>query len=654
MANNVEITFKIGGIDYSIEQLQELGKQATKTGDEMVKANQKATEEQGYFSKKLDEVKGKLKEFKGAFGEVGKAFTSLSGGLGKLGNSFGLSGKAATVFGRVTASAVAATGIGALVIAVVGLIGYFKNLEGPAMAIKKVFAGLGAVVAQMGKAMSAILDGDWSGFKDAITGTSKAIKGAVQATEALFKAQSDLNKVQIENSTANAKSRQTIEAQKKVLEDGTKSVEERLGALQKVTAETKLLAERQQKEIETALMVAQAQLTLTNNYEERREKMKEIADLQAELIDKQTEIANIEYDAEKVGREVRAQDAADRKAKNEERIKNAEDVENSLAQLRVDALADEGEKLRQSLALQKDAAIKELKSKNASAERLAEAEKLYDAVAIKQVSDFNAAKQKEQADQTQAELDKLEQANEARRALQGEYDVLELETEQAKSLLLLEQELERRRNDLSEHGIYLENKAALDKWYTDQVTKINQDAADKQKATEEEKLAATAAAAGELADILGRETAFGKLAAVTQATINTYLGASQVVADEKLPSFLKPIMVAAIIASGLKQVAAIGQVQEPTPPKFAAGGYINGRSHSMGGVNIEAEGGEFIINKAAMSIPSIAAMAQRMNQVSSATPAVSNETEPIRAYVVATEVTSAQEANSKIQKIARL
>ena len=46
---------------------------------------------------------------------------------------------------------------------------------------------------------------------------------------------------------------------------------------------------------------------------------------------------------------------------------------------------------------------------------------------------------------------------------------------------------------------------------------------------------------------------------------------------------------------------------------FADGGYINGRPHSKGGVNINAEGGEYIISKNRMSIPGVRRAAMALN-----------------------------------------
>ena len=61
---------------------------------------------------------------------------------------------------------------------------------------------------------------------------------------------------------------------------------------------------------------------------------------------------------------------------------------------------------------------------------------------------------------------------------------------------------------------------------------------------------------------------------------------------------LPNIFLAALVgAMGAVQIAAIAS----TPiPKFAQGGMIGGRRHSQGGTMIEAEQGEFIVNRSAV------------------------------------------------------
>ncbi|WAX09384.1 hypothetical protein BT566P1_00001 [Bacteroides phage BT566P1] len=118
--------------------------------------------------------------------------------------------------------------------------------------------------------------------------------------------------------------------------------------------------------------------------------------------------------------------------------------------------------------------------------------------------------------------------------------------------------------------------------------------------------------AGQMSNLLGQESEAGKIFAVAQATINTYLGASKAIAQRGIFGVAQA---AIVIAAGLKQVASIMKVKEDVPKistnvrKFAKGGTVFGAPHSQGGVTFtgsngqqfEAEGGEnmYILNKSA-------------------------------------------------------
>ena len=126
------------------------------------------------------------------------------------------------------------------------------------------------------------------------------------------------------------------------------------------------------------------------------------------------------------------------------------------------------------------------------------------------------------------------------------------------------------------------------------------------------KLQMTADIAGQISKIMGQESAAGKVFALAQATINTYLGASKAIAQGGIWGVAQA---AIVIAAGLKQVASIAKVKEDVPKtntsvrKYAKGGKIYGPSHAQGGVTFsgsngqrfEAEGGEnvYILNRRA-------------------------------------------------------
>lgn len=77
------------------------------------------------------------------------------------------------------------------------------------------------------------------------------------------------------------------------------------------------------------------------------------------------------------------------------------------------------------------------------------------------------------------------------------------------------------------------------------------------------------------------------------AIFQAIIGTAAAVAQAKTP-----VLKAIALASGIAQVAIISS----TPiPKFKRGGAVGGRSHEAGGTLIEAEKGEYVVNKASVS-----------------------------------------------------
>ena len=97
----------------------------------------------------------------------------------------------------------------------------------------------------------------------------------------------------------------------------------------------------------------------------------------------------------------------------------------------------------------------------------------------------------------------------------------------------------------------------------------------------------------------------------------------------RAPTMAQRILgVAFATATGLKAVQDIKAVPLPqvtiaeTP--FAKGGIINGASHGAGGVWINAEGGEAIINKRSMGIAGVKETLSYINQLGGGVPIMAN------------------------------
>ena len=376
----VKITFEVDGIQQTVNSVEELNDALNDTNKEVKEAG----ENQGFFAKQSEALKERMDGLKATLKEVGSGIKNGVKGLGNFVKGFKTAGGAAKNFGTIAKGAIAATGIGLLVTAVVSLIEYFRNLEGGAKTLKKIMAGLGSVVTSISTAFSKLIRGDFSGARDAIMGIKDSVVEATQAVDQQFEAESRLSELRQKNIIQNAKLNQTIEKNKKVLEDSTLSAEKRLAALDKVNKATRELQQNQIDETNLALKQAKAELVNINNYEERRQKQEEIAQLQADLIDQTTQLQNIEYDAARVAREIRQQEADEK-----QRLAEEEEARKQKAAEEEKKRAEEREKQRQKeLEAEKKAAEEAVKIAEQEA---AEKKALEEAVAQSKVDIANFA-----------------------------------------------------------------------------------------------------------------------------------------------------------------------------------------------------------------------------------------------------------------------
>lgn len=131
-----------------------------------------------------------------------------------------------------------------------------------------------------------------------------------------------------------------------------------------------------------------------------------------------------------------------------------------------------------------------------------------------------------------------------------------------------------------------------------------------------------------LARFFGEQTAAGKAFAIATATIDTYVAANQVLSDKEIPTFLKIVTSAAIIANGLANVKRITEVDVTGDGRY---GGARGRGQ------VPAQGQAPIFNVVGQS---------SVNQLGQTI--ASARSEPMRAYVVANDITNAQELENKI------
>ena len=148
-----------------------------------------------------------------------------------------------------------------------------------------------------------------------------------------------------------------------------------------------------------------------------------------------------------------------------------------------------------------------------------------------------------------------------------------------------------------------------------------------------EKVVAVGNALNQLSQIAGENTAVGKGLAIAAATINTYQGVTDALAAKTVTPFdtaLKFINAAAILSNGLKTVRQIASVKVPS----VGGGSVGGGGSTGGGATISQPPAFNVVG------------ASNTNQLADAIGSQSKE--PVKAYVVSNDVTTAQSMDRNI------
>jgi hypothetical protein len=198
---------------------------------------------------------------------------------------------------------------------------------------------------------------------------------------------------------------------------------------------------------------------------------------------------------------------------------------------------------------------------------------------------------------------------------------IDAENERKKRAAEKQAQIEQENNaELNSYATYMANITAEEEKNKEASKKI---AEEKQKA-QTEALMAIAQSFSNASSIIGQETAVGKGLAVASATISTFVAAQAAYENaQKIPyvgSFLAPINAGLAIAAGLKNVQSILDIDVPG----SSGGAVSGGNAFAGG----AQAPRFNVVGASTA-----------NQVAQA---VGGNIPPVRAYVVANDVTSQQ------------
>jgi hypothetical protein len=306
----------------------------------------------------------------------------------------------------------------------------------------------------------------------------------------------------------------------------------------------------------------------------------------------------------------------------------------------------------------------------------------------KEYQDKLLARKKEALDKDQKILD--QQENDAKTSLQKQLnDGLITEEDFNNKKLEIEKEYLRKRIALLEK--YGEDASALKLELAEKEKNIDKKSLEDFMESQQEKINAGIASAQVLVDALGNIYAAqqqkelnaagtnkakqeeinkkyfekNKQVEIANSIISTIRGALEAfMTSLKLDptGILGGILAAAALAGGYAQIAKIRNTPYPesgggaSGSKFQDGGLILGRNHEMGGVRSavgELEGGEFIVNR--NSTAAFLPVLEAMNAMGTGNQMRYNQQPPIiKTYVVASEMSSQQEANKRISDLARI
>lgn len=443
---------------------------------------------------------------------------------------------------------------------------------------------------------------------------------AANAAKALSQQELAIYEAETKNLVTVSAMRRELEAQKTLVGDQLKSMNERNAAAQRGIA---ILKQMEAAEVgvlkqKYEQIKAQNELGYTSK-EDRRAEMQALADLQSKQAEYISQRKELENQASGLVAQQNAKNAAAFKASEEKKaaaaIKAAQDAEKAKRELQEQTIR-QFEEARTKLELS-----------------LQEKEIANDSIALKLENEKAYVEESLKLERYRLEQGLISQQEFANREQAFRLGVLQLEQQMRKE----QDSKEKERKALDKANLrelqmanitneYELRQAALDAQYAQEIAAAEKIGADTaliqskyEKAKEENtrarvnaELTMTAGLAGQMSTLLGEQSAIGKAFGVVQATINTYLGATKALATGGI---LGIAQAAVVIAFGMKQVATIAKQKDPdtkintSVKKYAKGGMIYGRSHAQGGVTFrgdngqvfEAEGGEnvYIMKKTA-------------------------------------------------------
>ena len=595
--------------------------------------------------KGIDEVTDSIEGASEATSELSGSLDSLTGGAISAFKGVVAGAKKGIMAMRSLKVAIAATGIGAIVLAVVALGKAFTNSEEGQNKFAKIMGVIGSitgnlvdVLAKLGENIIAAFENPQQALKDLgnaiknniqnrLEGLLEFIPAVGEAISLVFKGEfSEAGKVAAD---AAGKVVLGVENVTDKVKDATKATGEFIEELQREAGVAADIADKRAEadKKERALIVERAEAN------RKRAELLEKS-VNKELFTTQERIAFLE-EAGQLEEEITAKEIEAARLRLEAKV-----AENALAGSTKEDLDEEAE-LRAKLIDLETAKLSKQKEVTGQVIALRNEE----AAAEKAINDQNAA------DEAEAEAKRLE-------ALQAERDarqkVLEA-TSSAQDLELMKAK-DKYQTLIAEAEKYGIDTTALVTAQAKEINAINAkfDKEDsdrkKQKAAEDQavrlaNLDVVAGALNGLGQLAGENAQAGKAISAAEAIINTYTGATKALAQGGI---FGAVAAAGVVASGIASVRSIYATDVPTPSPSSVN--VGGRSVG-GGSGSRASAPMPNIPRPSLNA-GIGFDTSGGNLANQITESLSNQ--PMKAYVVNQEIETAQKMNRKIEQTATI
>ena len=659
MAEEVKIIFEIEGIQKSVSSVEELQAALKGVETQSKKTEQKVTEvadaakNVGKSSEEAAKnAEGATKIVDEAFGGLGTKVKEVGGGIKQLGTSAVSSFKSAVMGASAMGKALIATGIGAIVVALGLIAAYWDDIVGAISGVsseqKQLLENTKAEVATRQESLDATLASENS-LK--LSGKSeKEIRDLKiqQTNETIAAMETQLTMTQQQNKAQQEALERNATIAQNVIRFLAAPVTILLKAVDTLTAGlAKIGVLEKGTNLEEKFSGGLAGLIFDPEgaKEEGDKTEKEIKDQLAKL--KNTRdgyILSGQADAKKAG------DAAAEQAKKEaeEKLQTEKELLTELARLRAENITDAEQKAQALLEIARQAARQELEDKGAAAELLLEFDRNY-ALQKQAITDEFAlkAEEKRKADEEKAAANKQIIDDILK---QQELDKMEDQFLRAQAELELQRQTDAEKLLLA--GATKEQLDQLNQNYTDKAKKLAAEELKFKKALKKQEindaLNATSQVLGSIVSLVGEGSAVGKAAAVAQATIDTYTSATAAYSSVVGVPIVGPVL--APIAAGVAVAAGIMNVKKILSTKTPGGGSASAAGGPSGVPTVPAAP-TYNPNAA---LAANTANQEAQNEITLGEQQGSTGATVVKAYVVSADMSSQQEADKKINDLARL